>query len=210
MMYFETLPKINTTDYKGSAITMTNLISRVEVIQSLLNDPLLFYTYDIQEGDTPEIVADKYYGNSYRYWLVLFSNQLFDPQWDWPLTSRQFGDYLYAKYKTNQNQTFAEVIAITQQEFGQYRQVITTVDNQTLTETTKTIVVDGTIYAAGVDSTTTQTFPNGTSVTQTVEYQRLSVYDYELELNETKRSINLINNKYASQVEMQLQSLMGT
>lgn len=210
MMYFETLPKINTTDYKGSSITMTNLISRVEVIQSLLEDPLLFYTYDIQEGDTPEIVADKYYGNSYRYWLVLFSNQLFDPQWDWPLTSRQFGDYLYAKYKTYQNETYAELIAIIQQEFGQYRQVITTVDNQTLTKTIKKIVIDGTTYAAGVDSTITQTFSNGTSVTQTVEYQRLSVYDYELELNEAKRSINLINNKYASQVEMQLQSLMGT
>jgi hypothetical protein len=210
MMYFETLPKINTSDYKGSAITMTNLISRVEVIQSLLNDPLLFYTYDIQEGDTPEIVADKYYGNSYRYWLVLFSNQLFDPQWDWPLTSRQFGDYLYAKYKVHDYQTYAEVIAITQQEFGEYRQVITTVDNQTLQETVRTILIDGTIYAAGVNNTSTHTFPNGTSVTQTVDYQRLSLYDYELERNEEKRNINLINNKYASQVEAQLQSLMGT
>lgn len=210
MMYFKTLPKINMTDFKGSTIIMTNLISRVEVIQSLLNDPLLFYSYDIQEGDTPEIVADKYYGDSYRYWLVMFSNQLFDPQWDWPLTSRQFGDYLFAKYKTNEFQSYGEVIAITQQGFGEYRQVITTVDSQTLEETVRTIVIDGTIYAAGVNNTSTRIFPNGNSVTQTVEYQRLSIYDYELEKNEAKRNINLINSKYASQVEAQLQTLMGT
>jgi hypothetical protein len=209
-MYFKTLPKINMTDYKGSAVLMTNLISRVEVIQSLLNDPLLFYSYDIQEGDTPEIVADKYYGDSYRYWLVMFSNQLFDPQWDWPLTSRQFGDYLFSKYKENKNDTFAQVIATTQQTIKEYRKVIKTVDSYTLDQTTKMIIIDIDTYTTGVNSSTTQTFPNGFSVTQTIEYQNISIYDYELDQNEKKRNINLINSKYASQVEAQLQTLMGT
>ena len=198
------------TDYKGSALLMTNLMSRVEVIQSLLNDPLLFYSYDIQEGDTPEIVADKYYEDSYRYWLVMFSNQLFDPQWDWPLASRQFGDYLFAKYKMNEYQSYAEVIATVQQTVKEYRQVTTTVDSDTLEQTVKTIVIDGTTYAAGVNNTSTQTFPSGSTVTQTVEYQSIGIYNYELEQNEAKRNINLINVKYASQVEAQLQTLMGT
>jgi len=33
-------------------------------------------------NDTPEIVAEKFYGNSYRYWIVLLSNNIIDPQWD--------------------------------------------------------------------------------------------------------------------------------
>jgi len=210
MMYFKTLPKINMTDYKGSAVLMTNLISRAEVIQSLLNDPLLFYSYDIQEGDTPEIVADKYYGDSYRYWLVMFSNQLFDPQWDWPLTSRQFGDYLFSKYKKNKNDTFAQVIATTQQTIKEYRKVIKTVDSYTLDQTTKMIIIDIDTYTTGVNSSTTRIFSNGSNVTQSVDYQSISIYDYELEQNEKKRNINLINSKYASQVEAQLQTLMGT
>lgn len=210
MMYFKTLPKINMTDYKGSAVLMTNLLSRVELIQSLLNDPLLFYSYDIQEGDTPEIVADKYYGDSYRYWLVMFSNQLFDPQWDWPLTSKQFGDYLFAKYKVNESNTYGQIISTTQQTIKEYRKVITTIDSDTLVQTTKAIVVDSNTYTTGVNSTTTQSFSSGSTVTQTVDYQSISIYDYELEENEAKRNINLINNKYASQVEAQLQTLMGT
>lgn len=209
-MYFKTLPKINMTDYKGSAVLMTNLLSRVELIQSLLNDPLLFYSYDIQEGDTPEIVADKYYGDSYRYWLVMFSNQLFDPQWDWPLTSKQFGDYLFAKYKVNESNTYGQIISTTQQTIKEYRKVITTIDSDTLVQTTKAIVVDSNTYTTGVNSTTTQSFSSGSTVTQTVDYQSISIYDYELEENEAKRNINLINNKYASQVEAQLQTLMGT
>jgi hypothetical protein len=210
MMYFKTLPKINMTDYKGSIVLMTNLLSRVELIQSLLDDPLLFYTYDIQEGDTPEIIADKYYGDSYRYWLVLFSNQLFDPQWDWPLTTRQFGDYLFSKYKESESDVYAAVIAATQLTIKEYRKVITTVDSVTLEQTIKTIVIDINTYTTGINSTTTQSFPDGSTVTQTIEYQSISIYDYELERNEAKRNINLINSKYAAQVEGQLQTLMGT
>ena len=198
------------TDYKGSIVLMTNLLSRVELIQSLLDDPLLFYTYDIQEGDTPEIIADKYYGDSYRYWLVLFSNQLFDPQWDWPLTTRQFGDYLFSKYKESESDVYAAVIAATQLTIKEYRKVITTVDSVTLEQTIKTIVIDINTYTTGINSTTTQSFPDGSTVTQTIEYQSISIYDYELERNEAKRNINLINSKYAAQVEGQLQTLMGT
>jgi hypothetical protein len=58
----------------------------------------LYYTYDIQEGDTPEIIAHKYYGDSYRYWIVLFANELLDPQWDWPMTYKMFEQYLADKY----------------------------------------------------------------------------------------------------------------
>ena len=98
MQYFSILPKIIKTDAKGNSILMTNLMARASVIPSLLNNPALFYKYDIQDGDTPEIVAHKYYGDVYRYWVVLFSNQILDPQWQWPLNSNEFASYLTAKY----------------------------------------------------------------------------------------------------------------
>ncbi len=73
MLYFNTLPKILTNDNKNNAIVLTNLLARAELVQNLMTNPLMFYDYDIQDGDTPDIVASKYYGDSYRYWLVLFS-----------------------------------------------------------------------------------------------------------------------------------------
>ena len=64
MKYFNSIPKISTSDNNGNSIVLTNLLARVDIKQSLLRNPSLFYQYDLQEGDTPEIVAAKYYGDS--------------------------------------------------------------------------------------------------------------------------------------------------
>jgi hypothetical protein len=97
MKYFDTLPKIIQT-INGQSNLYTNLMARASMIPKVMTDPSNYYQYDIQEGDTPEIIADKYYGDSYRYWIVLFSNQLLDPQWDWPMSTTLFEHYMKNKY----------------------------------------------------------------------------------------------------------------
>ena len=90
MLYFNTLPKVITPDQNGNYILMTNILTRATLIEELQNNPMLFYTYSIQEGDTPEIISEKYYGDPYKYWIVLYSNQIMDPIWNWPLNYEQF------------------------------------------------------------------------------------------------------------------------
>ena len=132
MKYFSNLPKIIKTDAKGNSIIMSNLLARASVIPSLMKNPAVFYQYDIQDGDTPEIIAHKYYGDSYRYWIVLFVNQIVDPQWDWPMNSTVFNNYIQDKYK----------------EFNPYSQVhhyeklVTKYDNNTQTTTVDKFVID--------------------------------------------------------------------
>ena len=63
--YFNYFPKTNYTfDYKTKNITevATNIISRYAFESSLKNNSLSFYDYSIQDSDTPEIIAFKYYG----------------------------------------------------------------------------------------------------------------------------------------------------
>jgi nucleoid-associated protein YgaU len=98
MQYFNTLPKIIKTDANRNSVIMTDLMARCSIIPEILNNPMVYYDYDVQDGDTPEIVAYKYYGDSYRYWIVLFANQITDPQWDWPLSSNDFDAYITNKY----------------------------------------------------------------------------------------------------------------
>ena len=200
MYYFNSFPKVTTIDYNNNTIVLTNLLKRVELIPSLLKNPLLFYQYDLQEGDTPDIVANKYYGDSYRYWLPLYSNQILNPQWDWPLTTNQFEAYLLDKYGS---------IAATTGTVKEYRQIIVTVDSVSLEETSKTIIIDQNTYDNLVTGTESKTFPSGAVVTQTISKSAVSIYDYELEQNEAKRSINIINSIYTSEIESQFASLMG-
>ena len=96
MLYFDTLPKIITADQNGNFIVLTNLLVRAKLLDELQNNPMLFYTYSIQDGDTPEIVADKYYGDPFAFWIILYSNQILDPIWNWPLTYQEFLNFLDA------------------------------------------------------------------------------------------------------------------
>lgn len=104
MQYFKTLPKIvYNNPITGDPLVMTNIMTRASIIPSLLKNPLVFYQYNVQEGDTPEIVAFKYYGDAYRYWIVMFANQYLDPQFNWPLNYSEFGNYINDKYTLTGN-----------------------------------------------------------------------------------------------------------
>ena len=65
MLYFDTLPKVLMRDQNGNRIILTNIMSRASILENLQNNSIVFYKYNIQEGDTPETVAHKYYGDPY-------------------------------------------------------------------------------------------------------------------------------------------------
>lgn len=210
MRYFDALPNLVVTDSNNNNVVMKNLLVRTQLLPELSKNPLLFYKYSIQEGDTPEIIADKYYGDSYRYWMVLYGNpNILDPQFDWPLTSKQFLEYLNEKYKTVAGgEEF--VLSYTQTTVHHYEKVVTTIDETTKTEAIKNIPIDYQSYLLLVDSSSTKTFPNGSSVTLKESKKVVSIYDYELEKNEAKRDINLIDSKYIFQMETNYSILVNT
>jgi len=219
MKYFNTLPSILTKDYSGNSVVLKNLLVRAKLISQLQNNPLLFYTYSVQDGDTPESIAYKYYGDQYRYWIVLYGNQSLDPQWDWPMSTRQFGKFIVDKYTNDTANAFnisantvtsSQVLSYTQGTIHHYEKVISTIDNVTRTESVKIVNVDGDTANQVLSSTQTITFSNGTSATQTTSVNTVSIYDYEDDLNESRRNIKLINSSYVTQMESQLKSIMGS
>jgi hypothetical protein len=72
--YFNYFP---TTVYSANAASsgldiVTNIITRFGFEQSLKENGAAFYKYDIQDSDTPEIIAAKFYDNPERHWIVSF------------------------------------------------------------------------------------------------------------------------------------------
>jgi len=200
MQYFNSLPKIIHTDNFGTSRIFTNIISRISILPSILKNPLVYYKYDIQDGDTPEIIAHKYYGESYRYWIVMFANQLMDPQWDWPMSGNVLEKYIVNKYPTIDVYTTAH----------HYEKIITHTDNVSLVTTTDTVVIDESEYDSLIQSTNTYTIPTTPTTTVTVSKTKrlVNVYNYELELNESKRNINILNASYVEQFEQEFIKLM--
>ncbi len=84
---------------------VTNITTRFAFEDSLKSNFAAFYEYEIKDGDTPEIIASKYYGNPERHWMVLLFNNIIDPQFDWPLDYRSYVNFLNSKYSGIANVT---------------------------------------------------------------------------------------------------------
>lgn len=217
MLYFNTLPKIFTPDQNGNYILMTNILTRAKLVEKLQNNPMLFYKYTIQDGDTPEILAEKYYDDPFRYWIILYSNQIMDPLWDWPLPYEQFLEYINSKYKDDAAFAGQTPFAYTNTVVQEYQKITTTIDNYSETTTVQNTSVDFATYSAL--PTSEQTFPiyapgqSGTvvvtSCTVKISKNLLTLFDYEFNLNEAKREIKIMDSKYSDQMEEQFRTLMS-
>jgi hypothetical protein len=199
MKYFNSFPKIKSLDAAGNQMILTNLMVKSSIIQNILKNPMLYYEYDIQEGDTPEIIANKYYGDVYRYWIVLFSNQIVDPQWDWPMPTRKFEAYIENKYSAN--------TAILNSTVHHYEKVETFNNIEGTSQVIKTYLTE-LDYNNLITQKQTFSFDSGT-VDLVTDKRIVSIYDYEDELNESNRTIRLLNVSYVPQIESELSALMS-
>jgi hypothetical protein len=197
MQYFNSLPKIRYVDKNNVTTIYTNLMARASVIPSVLNNALVYYSYDVQDGDTPEIIAYKYYGDVNRFWIVLYCNQLNDPQWDWPLSSNKFQKYILNKYNTgNLNSTH------------HYERITTKTNINTNTTTVDTETISQEVYNSLQSSTTTTYTLGSETITVNVVKSVVTNYEYENSLNESKRNIKILNKAYADKLESQFLELM--
>ena len=99
-MYFAAIPKIfyDGTGAQQSWKVVTNLLRRVKVRHQATTNTALFDTYDIKEGETPEMIAHKLYGDAELHWIVLLMNNITDRYHGWPMSTPQFTAYVADKY----------------------------------------------------------------------------------------------------------------
>ena len=138
MKFFNSLPYVSSLDSNGNNYLLRNLLIRTKLVSDLSRNPMVFYKYTIQEGDTPESIAYKYYGDQYRYWIVLIANEIKDPQFEWPLNSSQFLVYLkkkYAEVAGGENNVISYLTAT----LHHYEKVVTTIDGDTQTTAINTV-----------------------------------------------------------------------
>lgn len=76
----------------------TDFLRRVKVDDINILNTLSYDEYDIQDGDTPEIVADKIYNSPDYHWVILIANEIIDPRFDWPLSTDALRSYITDKY----------------------------------------------------------------------------------------------------------------
>jgi len=99
MAYFMKFPFMG-YDIKGDGTykMLPDILRRVKLRANIRNGMFMFDNYDIQEGETPEIIAFKWFGDTEFHWVVLMTNNITDRYYQWPLTQPQFQTHLEDKY----------------------------------------------------------------------------------------------------------------
>ena len=98
-MYFENFPLIPYDSVgDGQFKLVTNLLKRVAIRSKVKGNVALYDTYDVKEGESPEIIAHKLYADSELHWVVLLVNNITDRYHQWPMSNNQFLAYVNDKY----------------------------------------------------------------------------------------------------------------
>ena len=98
-MYFAAFPDILYDSVgNGDSKVVTNLLRRVAIRAKVKENTLVFDTYDVKEGETPEIIADKLYGDPELHWVILFMNNVTERYSQWPRNQNQFLAHVNDKY----------------------------------------------------------------------------------------------------------------
>jgi hypothetical protein len=89
-MYFKKFPTF-LYDFKNSdgKTTFTTFVKditqNIRFRRDLLANVSLYDEYDIIDGETPEIIAEKVYGNPNYHWIVMLANNMSDYRSEFPL-----------------------------------------------------------------------------------------------------------------------------
>lgn len=75
-----------------------DITTNVRFRKELLSNVTLFDQYDVQDGETPDIIAAKIYGNPQYHWVIMLANDRFDWRKDMPFDDQSLRRYLTAKY----------------------------------------------------------------------------------------------------------------
>ena len=99
MSYFSKFPLL-TYDIKDNKVRklLPDILRRVKLRASIKSGGMLFDKYDVKEGEKPEDVAFKWFGDPELHWVILMTNNVTDRYYDWPMNQAQFAEYLNDKY----------------------------------------------------------------------------------------------------------------
>ncbi len=127
--YFGNFPKVDYSISEDRNIkeSVTDIFKRYQILRSILGNSSSYVLYEVQDGETPEILAERVYNDAGAGWIILYANQIIDPQFDWALSEDNFRRYIISKYGS---------VANAQTTYHHYEKVVeTTVGDQTYTRT---------------------------------------------------------------------------
>ena len=215
-----------TVDDYATGQIVKDIFRRVVLSQETKSKFSAFDEYDVRDGDTPEILAYKIYGDSNYHWVILLTNELFDGRFDWPLSSLNFEKFVSDNYSdpfdihhyvdTNGLERNGILTLTSSSAFGSFSagDAFTTNLNATgyINSKASNSSIHITTTKGGINAgdrivkvSNTSITANVVTVTVSANCTSVSNYEYEETLNESKRRIKILKPEFVQQIELELE-----
>lgn len=184
--YFEQFKNIKyavSTNKAGipSYITIKDFFHLLKVRDDIFKEDTVYTEYYIQNGERPENISYRLYGDEQYYWIILQINDIVDYYNQWPLSSQELEKFILKKY-------------------GSWE----TASNPHHWETVETFDDNGNLVIPGgvvVSEDFTFVYPNtpgsGEDVIELTSFPSVvSNVEYEQRLNEKKSNIVVLKDRY--------------
>lgn len=225
-MFFKLFPKnLYAFDLKNDSLkTVTNVFTRFKIRSNVLQNAFVFEKYQVVDGDTPEIISHKLYGDPKYHWIICMCNDIVDPQFEFPLDYNALEKNIVKKYgfaniteamsTTHHYELVVDKLIVQADGFTtetteksetslqQYDYTSNTIVTMTLNSPSVSTVQ---LRANNADPSSAVTH----TMTITSTYREVNVYDYEITQNENKRKLNVLKQQYIPILYRELESVIN-
>ena len=108
-MYFNRFPKIEYDFPQLAEVQVQDIFRRVQFTELTTKDKRNFEEYLVVEGETPDEIANRFYGSPSYWWLVLLCNNIIDVENEWPKSVHEI-DNLFSGFLTGNSYYLFETL----------------------------------------------------------------------------------------------------
>ena len=233
MSFFNKFPKYLTRTTKNTQIIITDFFRRVKTIENANNIGVFLLPYLVLDGETPERVSYKVYDTPLYHWVILKVNNIVNPRTEWPIENKLITTLVFEKYdfivtvpdttKYNEDDIVMSdddaTFVVTQvnddtvqlrSQVGQTFLTTSSILENTTTEETGLTVTAVTDPTEGIHHYLDST--HGFIIDYSISNPNIipiTNYDYEVQLNDQKRAIKVLDPRYVGQFVRTFQNLIG-
>ena len=146
--------------------------------QNVIDKAINFDLHTIGDTERPDTTSYLVYGHVKYDWIIFLTNKMFNPYFNWPLSSQDFAKMIKGKYGS---------VIRAKKLIHEYRQII---EEETETTSLKEVIIDKDAYNALPDP----------------EKKRITKYDIEFKKNEANRRIKIIDRQYVENIMKEAQT----
>ena len=213
MSYFRELPdilyqsnllhKVSSQEY----IRIKNIFRRVKIQDWIQDNVQFFNKYTIRDGERPDTMAERLYGSPDRDWIVILTAGITNIKNDWPLSNYDLYRYVENKYGTTLN------------DIHHYETIEVRDSRGRLILPAGQKVAQNFTIPTPYDASATNYYIGIRPQSSNVDYRSVnsninpvtgvSNYEYETQLNESKRQIEVMKPIYLQQFLNDMRELMN-